>query len=194
MLKVGLTGGIGSGKSTITKVFQVLGVPVFISDEEGKRLLRENKRVREHIIELFGSEAYKGADPDRKYLASRVFSNKEELKKLNAIIHPAVRKRFLQWAEEQKPAKYVLEESALLFESGHFVDFDYTIFVAADKETRLRRVMARDGVSRGQVLHRMRNQMSDEEKSALADFIITNGGDNLIIPSIVELHNKFLSL
>lgn len=170
---IGLTGGIGSGKTTIANYFADLGVPVYIADTEAKKILYFPEVVQE-IAQVFGEEVLTDNMPDRKKLASVVFNNPEKLKQLNAIIHPRVRQHFVDWAEQHKKERFVIKEAAILFESGSFKDCDKVILVTAPKEVRIKRVMKRDGVSKEEVLERMKNQWDEEKKKKLSDFIIEN--------------------
>lgn len=170
---IGLTGGIGSGKTTIANYFADLGVPVYIVDTEAKKILNFPEVVQE-ILQVFGEEVFTDNIPDRKKLASVVFNNPEKLKQLNAIIHPRVRQHFIDWAEQHKKERFVIKEAAILFESGSFKDCDKVILVTAPKEVRIKRVMKRDGVSKEEVLERMKNQWDEEKKKKLSDFIIEN--------------------
>lgn len=170
---IGLTGGIGSGKTTIANYFADLGVPVYIADTEAKKILNFPEVVQE-ILQVFGEEVFTDNIPDRKKLASVVFNNPEKLKQLNAIIHPRVRQHFIDWAEQHKKERFVIKEAAILFESGSFKDCDKVILVTAPKEVRIKRVMKRDGVSKEEVLERMKNQWDEEKKKKLSDFIIEN--------------------
>ncbi|GGB68363.1 dephospho-CoA kinase [Flavobacterium suaedae] len=170
---IGLTGGIGSGKTTIANYFADLGVPVYIADTEAKKILYFPEVVQQ-ISEVFGEEVLTDNIPDRKKLASVVFKKPEKLEQLNAIIHPRVRQHFTDWTDQHKDEKFVIKEAAILFESGSFKDCDKVILVTAPKETRIKRVMKRDGVSEKEVLERMKNQWSEEKKKKLSDFIIEN--------------------
>ncbi len=191
MFRVGLTGGIGSGKSTVARILEVLGVPVFHADEEGKRSLSEDEAVKRRVIEVFGASMYAGGDPDRVALAAIVFTNAEALAKLNAIVHPAVRERFRAWAEEQR-APYVVMEAAILTESGGHRAMDHLVVVSAPEDARIQRVIMRDGTSEEHVRARMHNQASEEERSALADTVILNDGSQLVIPQVLALHERSL--
>ena len=173
MLKVGLTGGIGSGKTTISKMFKEIGVPVYIADEAGKELMETSLKIRKKIVEFLGEESYKDGKPNRPFIASKVFKDKELLEKLNSIIHPAVADHFKNWLSNQSSA-YIIYEAAILFEKGSHKNFDFSILVTAPKETRIQRVLKRDNTSREQIEARMNNQWSDEKKINLADFIIKN--------------------
>lgn len=170
---VGLTGGIGSGKTTVAKMFASYGVPVYNADIEAKKLMNSSHTIREQLISLLGEETYQNGILNRKYMAGRIFNNPDLLDKANAIIHPKVVANFLQWAKVQT-APYVLKEAAILFESGSFSNCDAVILVTAPREERIKRVMERDQVSREEVLARMNNQWSDEKKRGLSDFIIQN--------------------
>jgi dephospho-CoA kinase len=193
MFKVGVTGGIGSGKTTACRIFAVLGIPVFSSDEQGKRLLAADPDVRAAVQVAFGDAVMKDGVPDRKALAERVFRDPEALARLNAIIHPAVRSAFSAWAERQD-APYVINEAAILVETGIYRQLDHLVVVMADREERLRRVMERDGLPREAVLNRMRNQATDAERERAANSLLRNDGSNLLIPQVLALHAKLLHL
>ncbi len=193
MLKIGITGNIGSGKTTVSKVFELLGVPVFYADFEAKKVMTEDEILRSEIKKNFGTEAYfENGGLNRKHLSSIVFNNGAELQKLNALVHPAVFRAFDKWAENYQHKKYVLKEAALLFESGSNFQSDYTIVVSAALEERVKRVMQRDNLSEEEVLGREKKQMPQAEKEAKADFIIRNNGDELVITQVLKLHEKLL--
>ena len=173
MMVVGLTGGIGSGKSTIAKAFAALGIAVFNSDEQAKALIATDAQVKECIIAAFGEEAYQNGEYNRAYIAQIVFNNSEKLAILNGIVHPALAEYFKQWAKEQT-SPYVLKEAAILFESGSYTDCDYIITVTAPEEVRIARVMARDHCTEAQVRARMAQQWSDAQRIALSDAVIEN--------------------
>ena len=173
MMVVGLTGGIGSGKSTIAKAFAALGIAVFNSDEQAKALIANNAQVKERIIAAFGEEAYQNGEYNRAYIAQIVFNNPEKLAILNNIVHPALAKYFNQWAKKQT-SPYVLKEAAILFESGSYKDCDYIITVTAPEEVRIARVMARDHCTEAQVRARMAQQWSDAQRIALSNAVIEN--------------------
>lgn len=190
MIKVGITGGIGSGKSTVCKVFRVLGIPVFEADSVAKQLLNNDLQIREQLIQLFGAYVYlHDGTIDRKYLAGIVFSNPSLLSQLNSIVHPAVRKAFDEWYLIQN-SPYIIHEAAILFESGFYKMMDKTITVVTDENERIERVVKRDEITAELVRQRMKNQWSDEEKIKLADFVIGNNDRELIIPQIVEIDKK----
>jgi len=170
---VALTGGIGSGKSTVAKMFKAWDVPVYDSDKEAKQLLNSSKRLKKEIISLLGEEAYDGKRLNKSYVSSKIFENKKLLQQMNKVVHPAVRKHFLKWVEKQE-ANYVIQETAIVFENGNQHNYDVIILVTAPEDTRLQRVMDRDGVTEEQVLVRMKNQWSDKEKTPLSDFVIHN--------------------
>ena len=170
---VGLTGGIGSGKSTIAKEFAALGIAVFNSDEQAKVLITNNAQVKKRIIVAFGEEAYQNGEYNRAYIAQIVFNNSEKLAILNGIVHPALAKYFKQWAKKQI-SPYVLKEAAILFESGSYKDCNYIITVTAPEEVRIARVMARDHCTEAQVRVRMSQQWSDAQRIALSNAVIEN--------------------
>ena len=173
MKVVGLTGGMGSGKTTVAKMFKDLGVPVYIADVEARNLTNRSKVIKRNFIKLFGESCYRDGVLDRKYVAEKVFNDAELLKKLNAIIHPKVAAHFKRWLKKQKAA-YCIKEAAILFENGGHEQCDLTILVVSPEKERIRRVIARDHISEKAVLDRIKNQWSDEEKSKLADIIIDN--------------------
>ena len=187
MFKVGLTGGIGSGKSTVARMFGVLGIPVFNADEESKRLLREDDGVKRAVIAAFGPGIYPDGELDRIGLAAIVFNDPEALAKLNAIAHPAVRKQLGIWVDMQR-SPYVLVEAALMVDTGWYRSMDHLVVVTAPEAERVKRVMARDGVSEEQVLARARNQVGEEKRLAAADSVIQNDGHELVIPQVLALH------
>lgn len=190
MIKLGITGGIGSGKSTACKVFSALGIPVFEADSEAKKIINTNPEVRRQLIQLFGTEVYlEDRTVNRKYLADIVFNNRSLLSELNKIVHPAVRLTFIEWSKIQD-SPYVIHEAAILFESGFHRIMDKTIVVVADENQRISRVLKRDDVSMELVRQRMQHQWSDEEKIKLADFVIRNNDDELIVPQIIEIDKK----
>lgn len=176
MITIGLTGGIGSGKTTIAQWFQEKGIPVYNSDFEAKKLMNENEDLIQQLIELFGDETYKNGEYNRSYVASKVFNDKELLNQLNAIVHPAVFKHFDEWMDNQN-SSFVVKEAAILFESGSYKDCDYIISVIADEEKRIDRVAKRDQLNEDQIRSRMKNQWTDEQRIEKSDFIIENNKD-----------------
>lgn len=192
MFKVGLTGGIGSGKTLVCSVLEKLGAAVYNADREAKRVMNEDPELKMHISTLFGNQAYGGGVLNREYLASLVFKDPEMLDKLNDLVHPAVGQDFIEWVKKQSHLPYVVKEAAILFESGSDQGMDLTVLVYAGTELRLNRVMLRDGMSREEVLNRMDKQMSEEEKKKRADYIVYNDGSQMLLPQIIELHNMIL--
>ncbi len=191
MLKIGLTGGIGSGKSTVAAIFQVLGIPVYFADEAAKRLMSEDPSLKKNIENAFGQESYAEGKLDREYLSALVFKDEEKLKLLNSIVHPATIKDAEEWIAKQN-APYIIKEAALLFESGADKFLDHVIGVNSPKELRIERAMRRDNVNREDVLARMKKQMNEDEKMKLCDFIIVNDEQQLLIPQVLELHKNFI--
>jgi len=190
MIKVGLTGGIGSGKSLVAEIFQHLGVPVFHADHEAKNQY-SNPEVLQKIIDTFGDSVL-GADGllDRKALASLVFQDTVLLEKLNSLIHPLVEAGFRDWLKQNQFASYTIHEAAILFESGFDRFFDKIIVVDAPKAVCVERVMARDNVTAEQVEGRMKNQWEATMKIAKADYVIANDGQTMLLPQIVEIHRE----
>lgn len=193
MMIVGLTGGIGSGKSTVAKMFAELGIPVYDSDMEAKELMVTSNEVKTAITRLLGEEAYDNHGLNRSYIANKVFKDPELLEKLNAIVHPAVRKHFLDWVEKQE-SPYVIQETALIFENDAQDKYDYTILVTAPVETRIQRVIDRDNVEGQAVVDRMKNQLDDEQKVDLANFSLKNLELDKTKRKVKELHLKLLAL
>ncbi len=194
MVTVGITGGIGSGKSTACKVFEILGIPVFQADFIARKLQNEDPRIIKSLTLIFGKEIYaKDGQLNKKKLASIVFNDRKLLEKLNSIIHPAVQLEFINWKNEFAHKPYILYEAAILFETGSFRKFDFTILVVADERERIERVIKRDHTNVEAVLQRMQNQMQDIEKRKLADFIIENNDNQLIIPQILKLDQLLIS-
>ena len=193
MLKIGITGGIGAGKSTVAGIFKVLGIPVFDADATAKNILNTDSVLREQIADSFGSETYKNGLLDKKYLATLVFNNPDQLAKLNALVHPATIAAADKWASSFADRPYIIKEAALLFEAGTNVGLDYIIGVTAPVELRIARVMARDQVSREEVLSRMQHQLDDTEKMKRCNFVIDNNEVSLVIPQVLALHARFIS-
>jgi len=190
---VGLTGGIGSGKSTVAAMFRELGVPVYDSDVQAKALMARSPELKRSIGELLGPGAYRGEELDRAFVADQVFGDPLLLKKLNALVHPAVRKHFLDWAEAQG-TDYVIQESALIFESNAQHQYDHVLLVTAPKDIRLERVMQRDSAGKQAVLRRMDNQMAEEQKIGLADYCLENLDLDATRNRVRELHGIFMGL
>lgn len=193
MLRIGLTGGIGSGKSTAGAIFEVLGVPVLYADVVAKAIMAEDLIVKETIKNHFGEGVYTGDLLNAKYLSSIVFTNKEKLALLNSIVHPATIKYAAAWMKEQDAA-YVIKEAALIFESGSQENLDYVIGVKAPQKLRIERAMKRDNISKEQVLERMNGQIEEEIKMGLCDFLIINDEQKMMVPQVLALHEKLLKL
>lgn len=185
---VGLTGGIGSGKSYISNLFSTLGVSIYDSDSHAKELCNNDETIKKSVIEVFGEESYKEGLYNRKYIANIVFNNSELLNKLNSIIHPVLEKHFDNWCAERANESYIIKESAILFETGIYKKMDYVILVTAPENIRIERVMKRDNLSYEQVKNRMKNMWSDIEKEKLTDFLIPNDGVNNILKLVNIIH------
>lgn len=193
MLKIGLTGGIGSGKSTVAKVFQTLGVPVYNADAVAKKLMSESPILHEQLTAAFGEETYLDNVLNKVYLSAKVFGNEEELKKLNRIVHPVVIQAGEDWMNAQT-TPYAIKEAAIFFESGSAGGLDFIIGVYAPKALRMQRSMHRDDSNRQQVLARMEQQLDEELKMKLCDFVITNDEQQLILPQVLALHEKLIGI
>ena len=194
MFKIGITGGIGTGKTTVCRIFESLGTPVFDADNAAKQIMNTDSELICQIKEAFGEDAYLASgELDRKFLAGKVFNDQEALAKLNALVHPAAIQAFIDWAALQE-APYIVKEAAILFESGSHRDCDFTVLVTADEAVRIGRVMKRDAVDEKSVRYRMSKQMPEEEKRLLADFIIHNNGTQAILPQVLKLHRQFLEM
>lgn len=195
MLKVGITGNIGGGKTTVSKIFEVLGIPVFYADDAARSVMMNDAVLISSLKETFGNDAYfDDGTLNRKYIASIVFNNKTELEKLNAIVHPAVFRAFNTWVAGIKDVPYVLKEAALLFESTSYKMCDLTIMVTAPLEMRIDRVMKRDGLTRAEVESRDARQFPEDKKVQLADYLIRNDDTQMVIPQVLKLHDVFLSM
>lgn len=189
MYKVGVTGGIGSGKSTVCDMLAARGVAVYIADTEAKRLMSSDEALKHDIVTLFGDDAYLHGELNRAFLASRVFCDKEALQRLNGVVHPAVMRDFAAWAEAQE-GDYVVLESAILFEAGLEASVDATVAVMAPVELRLERAMRRDGADREKIEERMRNQLSDDERSERAKYAIVNIVLEDLEDDVEQLHRR----
>ncbi len=196
MLKIGITGGIGSGKTTVCRIFETLGIPVFYADTAAKEIMVKDPVLVAGIISTFGQESYfEDGALNNKYIAGIVFNNAEELNRLNALVHPAVFRAYDAWAAAlPESVPYTLKEAALLFESGSFKSSDKNILVTAPLELKLKRVMQRDDVTAAQVKARMDKQFTDEQKLEMADYLIHNNETNSLIDQVLELHHLFLKL
>lgn len=193
MLRIGLTGGIGSGKTTVAQIFNVLGIPVYSSDDAAKRLMNEDEDLKKKIIESFGKESYQNGELNRKYVANEAFSDPKKIKLLNSMVHPATIKDASAWMEKQN-APYVIKEAALIFESGSDEFLDYVIGVKSPLNLRIERTMKRNNVTAEEVASRMKLQMDEVEKMNRCDFIIVNDEKEMLIPQVLSLHQKFLEL
>jgi dephospho-CoA kinase len=191
MIKIGITGGIGSGKSMVAAIFSVLGIPVFDADTEAKKIMETDEELRASISQTFGEAAYQDGKLNRKYLSSVVFNDPFQLELLNSLVHPAAIAAAEAWALQQQ-APYVIKEAALFFEAGSATGIDYMIGVYAPQHIRIKRVMDRDGISRDEVLARMNRQIQEEIKMRLCDFVIINDEQQLVIPQVLKLHERFL--
>lgn len=194
-LLVGVTGGIGSGKSTVARIFSILGIPVYYADDRAKWLMANDVALKEQIKANFGQESYSETGVlNRAFLASQVFSDEEKVKTINSLVHPAVRLDFENWANAQT-APYVLKEAALLFETGSYNDLDKVINVSSPIRIRISRVLMRDPHrNEKQVNDIIDKQLPDEEKNKLADFVIKNTDNKLLIPQVLEIHRQLLNL
>jgi dephospho-CoA kinase len=193
MLKVGLTGGIGSGKTTIAKIFELLNVPVYYADEASKRLYHTDKDLIANIKKHFGENIYTNEQLNRSKLAAIVFNDPGKLELLNQLVHPPTIRDAEEWMKKQT-APYVIKEAALLFESGSASGLDFIIGVQAPSHYRIKRVMERDGIKREDVISRANRQIDEDIKMRLCDFVIVNNDQELVIPQVLELHSKFLKM
>lgn len=192
---VGVTGGIGSGKSMVCQILSSLGVPVYYADDRAKALYIEDEELKVAINELFGEESYVNGQLNRAYLAERVFNDKDELAKMNALVHPAVAKDFEAFVERHADSQLILKEAALLYETGSFQSLDRTIAVLANKELRIKRVLLRDPQrSAEQVNGILEKQTSDNQRKKLADFIVRNDEQEMLIPQVMKIYNELLGL
>lgn len=191
MLKVGITGGIGAGKSTVCRVFETLGIPVFYADDAAKFLMNTDTRLQQQIIQAFGEKAYEDNQLNRAWLAQQVFGKPEKLAQLNALTHPAVIRYGESWMDLQQ-TPYVLKEAALFFESGSYKSMDLMVGVSAPLPLRIRRTMQREQISEAQVLERVSKQMNDTEKMNRCDYVILNDDVHSVIEQVQELHLQLL--
>jgi dephospho-CoA kinase len=193
MIVVGLTGGIGSGKTTIAKSFEALGVPVYIADDEAKALMNQSKVIKRKLIDLFGEMAYFEGKLNRPYLAEKIFNDKSLLSQMNGIVHPKVASHFKRWLNKQS-TPYIIKEAAIIFENNLESQYDYIITVVANQDLRIRRIMKRDNASETKIKSIMRNQLSDEEKIKKSDFVITNNTLELAKSQVIEIHQQILQI
>jgi len=190
MITLGITGGIGSGKTTVCRILEVLGIPVYYADVRAKQLYKENAGVMQAVKKLFGDDIYRRGELDKAEVARRVFNDKVLLQKLNAIVHPAVEKDFAKWAADHSDKPFVVKEAAILFENGGYKKLDLNALVTAPEDIRIKRVVKRDGISEDQVKERIRNQWPDEKKIPLADFVIKCDEEHLVIPQVMEIMER----
>jgi dephospho-CoA kinase len=193
MKKIGLTGGIGSGKSTIAEIFKILNVPVYNSDERAKALMNENPQLIKEIKKIFGNDIYQNGELNRAELGAIVFKNSELLNQLNAIVHPAVGRDFNAWSAAQN-AKYVIKEAAIIFETGIEKSLDGVIAVIAPNELRIKRVLKRPGMTEALIKERINNQLPSEVLENRANWIIKNDESELVIQQVLKIHSEILSL
>ncbi len=192
MLKIGLTGGMGSGKTTVAQIFETLAIPVYYADQAAKDLMNTNSLLKKQIVDAFGPETYKDGKLDRAYLANIVFNNNDKLNLLNSIVHPATLTDAKAWMQNQK-APYAMKEAAIIFETNMEGTFDFIIGVTAPESLRLERVIKRDQITEDQVFQRMHQQMDESEKINRCDFVIINDGIRALIPQVLNIHNTLLS-
>ncbi|NNL15776.1 MAG: dephospho-CoA kinase [Flavobacteriaceae bacterium] len=193
MTIVGLTGGIGSGKTTVANFFEDLRVPVYFADIEAKKLMNRSKVLQRKIKALFGEEAYVNNELNRPYLASKIFNNENLLQKMNAIVHPKVGKHFDRWVKNQN-APYVIKEAAVIFENDSYKNYDFIITVVADKKARMKRILKRDLTTQQKIKAIMKNQWVDSKKVRLSDFVINNKSFENTREQVDSIHRKLLNL
>lgn len=191
MLRIGLTGGMGSGKSTVAKIFETLGVPVYYADQAAKKLMHNHPGLQEQITRLFGPQAYANGILQKKVIADAMFKDPEKVQAMNRIVHPVTIQDAEQWMEQQH-APYALKEAALIFESGSEKYLDAVIGVSAPLPLRIQRIQQRDGLSTEDILNRMKNQFNETEKMNRCDYIIYNDEQHRLIPQVLELHNRLM--
>jgi len=192
MKKIGITGGIGSGKTYVASVFQSLGIPIFNADIQAKKIMTSSEKLIKLVKEEFGNDIYKDSDLNKEKLASIVFSNSDKLQKLNSLVHPIVKEEFNNWCKKQT-SPYVIKEAAILFESNSHIGLDAVICVSAPLELRIERLLNRDDYSEKEIKKRIENQISQEEKEKLSDYIIVNDEKELLLPKIIKIHKELLS-
>lgn len=183
MIKIGITGGIGSGKTLVSSIIEKLGYPIFYSDIEAKIVLDSDQKVKSEMVHLFGGDIYSFNKLNKELLSKLLFSNKSLIEKVNSIVHPVVRLKFDEWSKNQN-SSIVFNEAAILFETEAYKRFDSTILVIAPKDVRIKRVMLRDGLSKEQIISRINNQWLDEDKISLATYVISNNGNEPILSQI----------
>ena len=192
MKKIGITGGIGSGKTYVASVFQSLGIPIFNADIQAKKIMTSSRKLIKLLKEEFGNDIYKDSDLNKEKLASIVFSNSDKLQKLNSLVHPIVKEEFNNWCKKQT-SPYVIKEAAILFESNSHIGLDAVICVSAPLDLRIERLLNRDDYSEKEIKKRIENQISQEEKEKLSDYIIVNDEKELLLPKIIKIHKELFS-
>ena len=193
MLRIGLTGGIGSGKSTVARIFEVLGIPVYYADAAARKLMNEDEEIKKNIIHYFGKESYADRKLNRQYISSIVFNDKEKLELLNSLTHPATIRDANKWIQDQT-SPYIIKEAALIFESGSAEHLDHVIGVYTPVPLRIQRIMQRDKIIKEEVLQRLNRQMDEDIKMRLCDFVIINDEQQLLIPQVLQLNEKLLAI
>jgi len=191
-VRIGLTGGIGSGKSTVSKIFEVLGIPVFYADVIAKQLMNEDEQLRKRLIALFGEKTYENNVLNTRHIAEQVFTDPFALEQLNAVVHPATIAAAEQWFAMHSSVPYVIKEAALLFEAGTAAGLDAIIGVYAPQHLRIHRAMKRDNATREQVLHRINRQIDEDIKMRLCDIVFVNDEQQLLVPQVLRFHNQLL--
>ena len=191
MLKIGVTGGIGSGKTVVCEIFKILGVAVYNADTEAKNITNSDSEIIQALTGRYGQDIYFNGEINKKKLSSIIFDNKEELNFINSTIHPRVFAHFNEWLELHNNHSYIIKEAALLFESGSYKDLDKIILVTAPEEIRIKRIIKRDNTNEDAIKKIIKNQLSEGEKINKSDYIINNDDITLVIPQVLELHNKF---
>ena len=192
---VGITGGIGAGKSLVCKIFHHLGIPVYSSDNQAKHLMTENKKLKNEIIKNFGMESYSENDLNKSYLSESVFDDNLKLSKLNTLVHPLVKKDFLLWIKRHNTNDYLIKESALLIDSGSYKELDFNVYVLADKALRIKRILERDqGRNKSDIMKIINNQIEDGKAVKFCDKVINNDGESLLLPQVLELHEQILNI
>lgn len=193
--KIGITGGIGAGKTIISEIFIRLGVPVYYADDRAKLLMQTNEELISKIKDHFGDEAYVDGKLNRNYLSNHIFNDPEKLKAMNSLVHPAVREDYHHWHELQSNAPYTIKEAALLFESGSYIELDKIILIVAPLNIRIERVLLRDPHrNKKDILEIISNQMDEMEKKDKADYVIDNGINKMVIPQVLSVHKKIREL
>jgi dephospho-CoA kinase len=193
MLKIGLTGGIGSGKSTVAKIFEVFGIPVYYADDAAKKIMNNDEELKAKITKHFGAESYINNELNRAYVSKKVFDNKENLELLNSFVHPATLHDAENWMKNQTTI-YAIKEAALIFESGSEKLLDYVIGVSSPESLRIARTAKRDNISDREIKSRIENQMDEEKKMSLCNFVIINDEQQPLLPQVIALHKQLLEL